>query len=221
MSKLDVYNLEHVPYNLAYQQQLTFLEQRINNEINDSLLLLQHPPTITLGRRGNTENLLINEDILTKNGIELVHSTRGGDITYHGPGQLVGYPIINLKKYGCDVHEYLRKIEEVLIQTLREFSIEGRRINGLTGVWVKRSKIASIGIAIRRWVTYHGFAINANTELSAFDLIIPCGINNVSMTSIKKITNSTEDIDLHTLGSCIADKFIKVFEFENIEYVNN
>lgn len=216
MNKLSIIEAGLVQYDTALNIQEDFLLKRINNEIEDSLILLEHPPTITLGRSGRTENLLVDEKSLSKHGIAFTRIKRGGDITYHGPGQIVGYPIIDLNNHEKDVHKYLRKLEEVLILTLKDFDINGRRIEKLTGVWVKRSKIASIGVAVRRWVTYHGFALNINTNLDFFDLMVPCGIQNVRMTSIKDWLSSNEDIDINLVTESIKNNFVKIFGFNSI-----
>lgn len=216
MNELNVYRLGLVPYKTALDYQEELLEKRINNKIEDTLLLLEHPPTITLGRSAKKENLLVNEKTLEKHNISVEIIKRGGDITFHGPGQIVGYPIINLNNHEKDVHKYLRKLEEVIILTLEDFDIESRRIDKLTGVWIKRSKIASIGVGVKRWVTYHGFALNVNTSLDFFDLIIPCGIQNVRMTSIKDWLNSSHEIDPQDVLDSLQDNFQKVFGFSNI-----
>lgn len=216
MPELDVYQLGTVPYKEALDLQETLLERRIKNEINDSLVLLEHPPTITTGRRGNPSNLLINRKHLDKHGITFEQISRGGDVTFHGPGQLVGYPIIDLQRHGKDVHKYLRNIEQLIIRTLSGFNIDSRTIEKLTGVWVKRSKIASIGIGVRRWVTYHGFALNVNTDLNYFELIVPCGIPDVNMTSIKEWIKSDSEIDLDSVRKAIIENFRLLFDYSEV-----
>ena len=215
MSTLDIYELGTVPYEKALEFQENLLAKRISGEIQDSLILLEHPPTITTGRKGNTENLLVREEYLKKHGISLIHASRGGDITFHGPGQIVGYPILNLKNHGMDIRKHLRMIEEMIIRTLRDFDIEGRRIDGVTGVWVKRSKIASIGIAIRKWVTYHGFALNVSTNLDYFDLILSCGITDVRITSIGSWLGNKENVRMDDVTQSVIKNFMGVFGFEN------
>jgi lipoyl(octanoyl) transferase len=150
------------------------------------LLLLEHPSVITLGAktRHNRSNVLETPDALAAKGVALFETGRGGDVTFHGPGQLVGYPILDLKPDRCDVHRYVRDLEEVLIRSVGEFGIAAARINGLTGVWVGDEKLAAIGVRISRWVTSHGFALNVSTDLRAFQLIVPCGIEGVVMTSV-------------------------------------
>ena len=215
MSTLDIYELGTVPYEKALEYQENLLARRIAEEIPDSLILLEHPPTITTGRKGNTGNLLVRKEYLEKHGISFTHTSRGGDITFHGPGQIVGYPILNLKNHGMDIREHLRNIEEAIIRTLRDFEIEGRRIDGVTGVWVKRSKIASIGIAIRKWVSYHGFALNVSTNLDYFDLILSCGITDVRMTSIGSWFGNEENVRMDDVTQSVIKSFMGVFGFEN------
>lgn len=150
----------------------------------DLLILLEHPPVITFGRKTEQNNLLWDPKTLQAAGIDCVPSQRGGDITLHGPGQLVGYPIVDLNHYRRDLHRYLRQLENILILTLADFGLSGEALPGKTGVWVEGRKIASIGIAVRRWISYHGFAMNIDNDLSVFDAIIPCGLPGVTMTSM-------------------------------------
>lgn len=215
MSTLDIYELGTVPYEKALEYQENLLARRIAEEIQDSLILLEHPPTITTGRKGNTGNLLVREEYLKKHGISFIHASRGGDITFHGPGQIVGYPILNLKNHGMDIRRHLRMIEEMIIRTLHDFDIEGRRIDGVTGVWVKRSKIASIGIAIRKWVTYHGFALNVSTNLDYFELILSCGITDVRITSIGSWLGDEEEVKMDDVTRSVIKNFMGVFGFED------
>ena len=220
MSTLDIYELGTVPYEKALEYQESLLAKRIAEEIPDSLILLEHPPTITTGRKGNTGNLLVRKEYLEKHGISFINASRGGDITFHGPGQIVGYPILNLKNHEMDIRKHLRSIEEVIIQTLGDFEIEGRRIDGVTGVWVKRSKIASIGIAIRKWVTYHGFALNVSTDLDYFELILSCGITDVRITSIGSWLGNEESIKMDDVTRSVIKNFMGVFGFEDFTLRN-
>ncbi len=220
MSTLDIYELGTVPYEKALEYQESLLAKRIAEEIPDSLILLEHPPTITTGRKGNTGNLLVRKEYLEKHGVSFVHASRGGDITFHGPGQIVGYPILNLKNHEMDIRKHLRSIEEVIIRTLGDFEIEGRRIDGVTGVWVKRSKIASIGIAIRKWVTYHGFALNVSTNLDYFELILSCGITDVRITSIGSWLGNEEGIKMDDVVRSVIKNFMGVFGFEDFTLRN-
>ncbi len=215
MSTLDIYELGTVPYEKALEYQENLLAKRIAEEIPDSLILLEHPPTITTGRKGNTGNLLVRKEYLEKHGISFIHASRGGDITFHGPGQIVGYPILNLKNHEMDIRKHLRSIEEVIIRTLSDFGIEGRRIDGVTGVWVKKSKIASIGIAIRKWVTYHGFALNVSTNLDYFELILSCGITDVRITSIGSWLGNEENVRMDDVTRSVIKNFMGVFGFED------
>ena len=214
MNKLDVKRLGTLDYQSALNLQMDCLSKRINNEINDTLLFVEHTPTITIGRNGDKSNLLISEKILKQKNIDYFEVTRGGDITFHGPGQIVCYPIINLSNQFKDVHRYLRTLEQIIIDLLLDFDIEARRIDGLTGVFVKRSKIASIGVGIKRWVTYHGLSLNINTDLSYFDLIVPCGLNNNPVTSIKSWNNLSVDIDFNIVEDMIIKNFTKHFDYE-------
>lgn len=164
----------------------------------DLLILVEHPPVITLGRSSKDAHLLANPDQLRARGVEVFEVERGGDVTFHGPGQLVGYPIIDLKRHTQDLHWYLRRVEDALITALARFGIAGERVAKYTGVWTRGRKIASIGVHARDWVTWHGFALNVSTELSFFDLIVPCGIPQVTMTSVERELLEQAD------GACLA-----------------
>ena len=167
---------------------------RISGEIDqDLLLLVEHPPVITLGRSSKDTHLLADPAALRSRGVEVFEVERGGDVTFHGPGQLVGYPIIDLKRHKQDLHWYLRQVEELLIRALATFGIPGERVPKYTGVWTGGRKIASIGVHARDWVTWHGFALNVSTELSYFDLIVPCGIPEVTMTSVERELTERKD----------------------------
>jgi lipoate-protein ligase B len=194
---------------------MKLLEKRKNGEIGDTFLLLEHPPTFTIGRKGDKGHLLINEKYLSERGIHFEEISRGGDITFHGPGQLVGYPIIDLNAKGKDVHKYLRGLEEFIVSVLKNFDIEANRIEGLTGVWVEGHKIASIGVGVKRWITYHGFALNVNTDLSYFDLIVPCGIPDVKMTSVAGWLGMKEEVPLEDVEDAVIKEFLKTFGFDN------
>ena len=163
-------------YAEAFALQRDLVERRKRGEIADRLLIVEHPPTITLGRNGHQENLLAREEVLARAGVAFHHTDRGGDITYHGPGQIVGYPILDLREWKRDVGAYVRAIEQVIINALADFGIAGERVSPMTGVWVGGAKIAAIGIHISRWVTSHGFALNVTTDLSYFQYIVPCGL---------------------------------------------
>jgi len=197
MPLLEVRRLGVVPYADALALQRTLVEDRAAGRIHDVLLLLQHPPVLTLGVRGDggRSHILAAPEMLSARGIEVYESGRGGDITYHGPGQVVGYPIVDLKPDRCDVHRYVRDLEEVLIRVAAEYGIEAVRVPGLTGIWVKEQKLAAIGVRISRWVTSHGFAFNVATDLDGFNLIVPCGIADRGVTSLQKETGGVVDED--------------------------
>jgi lipoate-protein ligase B len=191
-----------VNYRDAQISQVDLVERRLH-WTHDLLILLEHPPVITLGRNTNRNNLLWDQGTLHAAGIECVPSHRGGDITLHGPGQLVGYPIVDLNHYRKDLHRYLRRLEEVLIRTLADFDLAGETLTGKTGVWVEGRKIASIGIAVRRWISYHGFALNIDNDLTVFEAIIPCGLPDVTMTSMSRELDRPVDKD-RVAGSLIS-----------------
>ncbi len=219
--ELWVVNLGTVPYEDALELQRALARERISGAIpEDLLLLLEHPPVVTLGRSAKARNLVSSADFLASKGVELFEVERGGDVTFHGPGQLVGYPIIDLKRHRLDLHWYLRQVEEALIRSLAAYFIPAERNVGFTGVWTKGRKIASIGIHIRDWVTWHGFALNVATDLSYFDLIIPCGIDGVTMTSIQReIENQDSQSPLATVegaGEIAARSFAEMFGLEPV-----
>jgi lipoyl(octanoyl) transferase len=196
------------------------LQKRLEAErkaglIPDQLLLVEHPHVITLGRNGQETNLLAGEEILTRAGISFFRTDRGGDITYHGPGQLVGYPILDLREWKRDVGAYLRGVEQVLIDTLAGFGIAAGRIPKLTGVWVGERKIAAIGVHISRWVTSHGFALNVATDLSYFQYIVPCGLTK-PVTSMAQLLPDGPAVDLTAVGRILASHFGRVFECETL-----
>jgi lipoyl(octanoyl) transferase len=181
-----------MPYGEALEYQRAVARARISGEIaQDVLLLVEHPPVVTLGRASKERHLLASPELLAARGIELFEVERGGDVTFHGPGQLVGYPIIDLKRHRRDLHWYLRTLEAALIDALGQFGIPAERNVGLTGVWTQGRKIASIGVHARDWVTWHGFALNVTTDLSYFDVMVPCGIEAVTMTSIARESDGT------------------------------
>lgn len=187
------------------------------------LLFTEHPPVYTLGKSGNMENVLLTGDELRKKEIGFFHTNRGGDITFHGPGQVVGYPILDLEKFETDIGKYLRRIEEVIILTMAEYGIEGSRSAGETGVWIdpgmpgRERKICAIGVRCSRWITMHGFAFNVNTDLSYFNYIIPCGISNKQVTSLQKELGSAVDIEAVKLG--IKRNFERVFDAELVSEI--
>lgn len=188
---MDVRRLGQIDYQAGLDLQAALVEDRRAGRISDTLLLLEHPPVITLGvkTRHGVKHIIASDDELARQGVTVHETGRGGDVTYHGPGQLVGYPIFDLKPDRCDVHKYVRDLEAVLILALRECGIEGARVKGLSGVWVgpegKERKIAAIGVRISRWITSHGFALNVATDLRHFQLIVPCGIADRGVTSVE------------------------------------
>jgi lipoyl(octanoyl) transferase len=191
-SKTAIRSCEHkwlgtLAYGDALELQQALVEQRKSEAIPDTLLLLEHPPVITLGRAAHRSNVIAGDEHRGAIGVELFETGRGGDVTFHGPGQVVGYPIINLAPDRCDVRRYVRDLEETMIRAAAEFGVEAGRIAGLTGVWVGEEKLGAIGVRISRWVTMHGFAFNVRTQLEYFDLIVPCGIRDHGVTSLGKI----------------------------------
>jgi len=206
-----------MPYGDALALQRALVEDRRADRIPDTLLLVEHPHVLTLGVRGDggRSHILATADALASRGVEVHETGRGGDITYHGPGQLVGYPIIDLKPDRCDVHRYVRDLEDVLIRTASDYGIAAGRVDGLTGVWVGHEKLAAIGVRIARWITSHGFAINVSTDLEYFNLIVPCGIADRGVTSLARLTS--REIDLVEVGDRIAEQFAKVFDFNRLQ----
>jgi lipoyl(octanoyl) transferase len=209
---LEVRRLGVIGYGEGVELQQSLVEQRKAGSIPDQLLLLEHPPVITLGvkTRNDRGHIVASADSLARQGVEVFETGRGGDVTYHGPGQLVGYPIIDLKPDRCDVHRYVRDLEEVLIRTAAAFGIDAGRSPGLTGVWVGQDKLAAIGVRISRWVTSHGFALNVTTDLSHFDFIIPCGIVGRGVTSIQRLLG--RPVPLEDVESAVTDAFLDVFD---------
>src|SRR5438067_3305667 len=190
--------------------QETLVEMRQKELVADQLLLLEHPPTITLGRGGDAANLLASSEALRRERVRFFETSRGGDITYHGPGQLVGYPIIHLGEGKRDVRKYVTRLEEVLIRTVAEYGITAERAEGKRGIWVGNEKIAAIGVRIARWVTSHGFALNVSTNLDHFRLITPCGLHGTGVTSISRLTG--RDVATDEVREIVTAKFAEVFE---------
>lgn len=183
-----------IDYEEAYRIQKELVRQRKLNEIDDSLIIAEHPPVFTIGRSGKKENLLVGEEILKKENIKVLRVDRGGDITFHGPGQLILYPIMNLRDRGKDLHRYLRDLERLVINFLQDYSVTGRRIIDKTGVWVDNQKIAFIGIAASDWITYHGLSININCDPKFFSMIRPCGLKDVEVTTLDIILDRNINI---------------------------
>ena len=202
--------LGRIDYAAALELQHKLAADRKQALVSDQLLLLEHPHVITLGRNGHMENLLAGDDILERAGIAFFPTDRGGDVTYHGPGQLVGYPILDLRDWKRDVGAYVRALEHAIIDTLAEYGIEAGRIPKLTGVWVGERKIAAIGVHLSRWVTSHGFALNVSTDLSYFQYIVPCGLTR-PVTSMAALGVRA---GLGEVGERFARHFARVFDFE-------
>jgi lipoyl(octanoyl) transferase len=212
---LDVRRLGTIDYQAGLDLQRELVEQRKRGEIDDQLLLLEHPDVITLGAktRNDRSHILESAEALAERGVSVFETGRGGDVTYHGPGQLVGYPIIDLKPDRCDVHRYVRDLEEVLIRAVATFGISAVRVNGLTGIWVgppgREAKLAAIGVRISRWVTSHGFALNVNTDLSRFGLIVPCGITDRGVTSMERLLG--RNVPMDEVANAVVNAFSSVF----------
>ncbi len=213
MMNLLCIDLGLVEYSQALSWQDELLKRRGQGKGEDTLLLLEHPPVFTLGRGGDERHLLNPRQVP-------VHRVgRGGDVTFHGPGQLVGYPILDLTRHGRDVHAYLRSLEAVLIAVLAEYGLRAQRKDGLTGVWVGEKKIASIGVGVRRWVTYHGFALNVDPELSYFADIVPCGLTGVRMTSMAQLLK--RPIALAEVKAAVAKTFADHFAYAEMLWQKN
>jgi lipoyl(octanoyl) transferase len=201
-----------VPYAQAWEAQRRLAAARAAGEVEDLLLLLEHPPVYTRGRRSQPQELPMGEDWYRAQGIEICDTDRGGAVTYHGPGQLVGYPIVSLRPYGDDVHDYVRRMERVMIESLACSGVEAGTREGLTGVWVGERKIGSIGVHVRRGVTTHGFAINVENDLQPFEWVVPCGIEHCQMTSLSRELGTTQGID--EFASTVAERFADIYERE-------
>ena len=210
--ELQVRRLGLLPYGEALELQAQLVDDRKAGRIPDQLLLLEHPPVITLGvkARKDRSNVLATPEALSEAGVEFFETGRGGDVTYHGPGQLVGYPILDLRPDRCDVHRYVRDLEEALILAAATFGVTSGRLKGLTGTWVGAEKLAAIGVRISRWVTSHGFALNVTTNLSHFDLIVPCGIVDKGVTSLERLTGSHVAMD--RAEDAMIEAMSRVFE---------
>jgi lipoyl(octanoyl) transferase len=208
---LEVRRCGVVSYAESLEMQKSLVEERRAERVPDLLLLLRHPPVITLGVRATSRSHIVATDArLEQLGIGVYDTGRGGDVTYHGPGQVVGYPIMDLRPDRCDVHRYVRDIEEVMIRVCVDYGLQAERIAGLTGVWVGAEKVGAIGIRISRWVTSHGFALNVSTDLSYFDLVVPCGIADRGVTSLAKLTGN--DVPLVEVEDRIIHHVSSVFD---------
>jgi lipoyl(octanoyl) transferase len=226
MRKIEVFDLGLASYQPVWDLQKRIQQRLIDEKLkqrndpeyqpasSDVLLFVEHPHVYTLGKSGNRNHLLKNRDELNQIKAEFIPNDRGGDITYHGPGQIVGYPILNLDRYFTDIHKYLRLLEETIIRVCADYNLKAERVDSLTGVWINNKKICAMGIRCSRWVTMHGFALNVNTDLSYFNHIIPCGINDRSVTSLSEMTGN--EIQEQEVKNLILHHFAEVFDAEII-----
>ena len=210
--ELEIRRLGVVPYAVASDIQKALVEDRRAGRIPDLLLLLEHPHVITLGVKADAarSHLIATPEALASRQVEVHESGRGGDITYHGPGQLVGYPILDLRPDRCDVHKYVRDLEEVMIRTAGDFGLQGARTAGLSGAWIGADKVGAIGVRIARWITSHGFALNVTTDLDYFRLIVPCGIERGGVTSLSRATGRR--VSMADAEASIVRNFAAVFD---------
>jgi len=207
----EVHRLGTVPYARGLAIQDDLVQRRRAGEIPDQLLLLEHPHVLTLGRDAHAENIVADGERLRALGIEVHEVGRGGDVTYHGPGQLVAYPILDLAPDRCDLHRYVRDLERVMLGVLADFGIAGSTVAGKTGVWVADAKVGAIGVRVARWITSHGIAFNVHSDLAFFDLIVPCGLQGSAVTSLAALTGR-DDLSVGDAGTRFAAHFGRVFE---------
>ena len=217
MRELEVRRLGVVPYDEALTMQRQLVEERRAGRVPDVLLLLQHPAVITLGVKGDggRANIVATDERLAELGIGVHETGRGGDVTYHGPGQIVGYPILDLKPDRCDVHCYVRDLEEVMIRVCADYGVTAGRIQGLTGTWVGAEKIGAIGVRLSRWLTMHGFAFNVSTNLDHFKLIVPCGISDRGVTSLERATGRR--LSIAEVEDAVVRRFQEIFDRQVID----
>lgn len=213
--QIVVSNLGRTRYADTWDFQRRLFDLRIEGLIDDVLLFTEHEHVYTIGKGGDSNHLLASAEELSKDGTEVFRIDRGGDITYHGPGQIVGYPILDLNQYSPDIHKYLRCLEDVLIRLLDEYGIRGEREEGMTGVWVKGEKIAAMGVKVSRWVTMHGFALNVNTDLQKFERIIPCGIFHKGVTSMQRLLG--KELRVEDVEARLTESFSSVFGCTAVE----
>jgi len=216
IKKIVYCDLDSIDYKEAWDLQKAVHQLRVENKIEDVLFLLEHPHTYTLGKTADKENLVGDKKYLNENKISVYDIDRGGDITYHGPGQIVGYPIISLTNWQQDTHRYLRAIEEIIIRVCAEYDLQGSRVDKYTGVWIEDRKICAIGIKVSRWITMHGFAFNVNTDLNLFNGIIPCGITDKDVTSLNRELKT--EIQRTEVKEKIIHHFSNVFSYDQIEF---
>ena len=213
--KLAVIDLGLQPYRPVWKLQRELQRKRIEQQIPDTLIFVEHTPVYTIGKNGSDLHVIASSNFLQIHGIEVVQVDRGGDVTYHGPGQLVGYPIFDLHQHKQSISWYMRNLEEVFIGVLRKYNLQGERSEGYTGVWIKDEKITALGVRISHWVTMHGFAFNVNTNLSHFGGIIPCGIFQYGVTSLQKVLE--HEIDMEEAKQFVVQAFQNVFNFSDVE----
>ncbi|MEO0215751.1 MAG: lipoyl(octanoyl) transferase LipB [candidate division WOR-3 bacterium] len=206
---MNILDLGKRDYKQVWDIQKELHEKRVNDEICDTLILVEHNPVVTIGRSGKMENIRIPIGLLKERGIDFYQIERGGDVTFHGPGQLVGYPIFNIKQGLAGIRVFIEKIEDVIIGVLSDFTIKAQKKEKMIGVWVGEKKICSIGIAVRNWVSFHGFALNVNNDLKFFDLINPCGFKDIVMTSMQEILK--EEIPMIDVKDSVVKNFGKIF----------
>ncbi|MGB3342146.1 MAG: lipoyl(octanoyl) transferase LipB [bacterium] len=211
--KFNVINLGQKDYQEVWDIQRMIHKKRVDKKIDNTLLLGEHMPVMTMGKSGKARNLLFTPDLLEAKGISYYEIERGGDVTYHGPGQLVGYPIFNVKEGLAGIKPFVNNMEDAVIKTLADFDITGEKREKMIGVWTQGKKICSIGIAVKRWVSFHGFALNVNTNLEHFNLIVPCGLKNVTMTSMQVILGCT--VDIEEVKQSIVKSFCSVFQIDS------
>ncbi len=211
---LDFIDLGTAKFAETWDLQKSLLASRVENRITDTLLFVEHPNVYTIGKAGSNSNIIADTEFISQNEIEIFEIDRGGDVTFHGPGQIIGYPIINLANWEKDIHKYLRAIEEAIINVCKEYDINATRNPEYTGVWVGENKICAIGVKVSRWVTMHGFAFNVNTNLNLFNGIIPCGIKDKGVTSLEKEIGRKINIDV--VKKSVLNNFAKVFGYDKI-----
>ncbi len=211
---MNVVDLGRRDYKEVWDIQKLLHKKRVDGEIADTLLIVEHNPVITMGKSGKGDNILMPFKQLEEKGVDFYRIERGGDVTYHGPGQLVGYPIFDIKEGLIGIRAFIERIEDAIIATLAQFNIKSEKKEKMIGVWTEAGKICSIGVAVKKWVSFHGFALNVNTNLKYFDLIVPCGLRNIKMTSIAEVLQ--REISMDKLKKSIIKNFGVVFK-KNIE----
>ena len=210
---VKIINLGMIDYLESWNIQKELLQRRINNEMGDVFIILEHPPVITIGKTGKKENVLADKEVLSRESIKIFYTDRGGDVTLHCPGQIVVYPIINLKDLKCDLHWYMKKLEHVIISLMNEYCVHAFTREGLTGVWTAGGKIASIGIGVREWVTFHGVSLNVSPDLKYFSYVKPCGLDDVKMTSMEEFLKSS--VDMEEVKTRLMEIFVKEMHDKN------